>query len=623
MSIAASPAFSRTSGIAPLFVFCDGSGTTSTLRTPDEWRDVYHQWTVSGPVSSGNWQDVGQGNTSRDFQEGLFAGFVFETVGTYTITYYCFDGVSVDQRTQQITVDDPASSYSMYYYISLDGTFTGAPGADGTHIRKTIGDLGYEDFDSAINTIFATGTPGSPLNTAIYFQSGQTFAASARVDLDMDGPWCIGKFGSAANPIVTMYNGELFRFGATGRMYDDGRIMDLEFDGQSGNTTIVFAPGWEADNMTILNCSAHHVTRMFNMFGNTLTDHIHKNWCVAKSSSSNIVNNVGISNVNAYGDYVESAFLGNSFDSDLGGEHVMRSIYYNKLLIAHNLLQGAAAGKTVLTLRAPGWASAYGPVPANSASQYSLVRDNRIIGGLPVSICTQAPNAPSLPDRIHHTIWESNQFETIHPDTGVVCKALTLQLFSHGVVRNNLFNHAGSLWNGIWSIHCDNLTHGTWTPDNVKVYNNTHYFPQTADNCEAVTNDDVTNFTVDNELVWAPTVTSPDILNGIGTEGPNNSTAAEMGADTNTGANGPFFAGSGGDGTGTFTTPSHFKLISGSYGIGNGTDGLLVYRDFFGSTRDWQTPNTDMGFHAFTTGSLPAAAAAQRKGGGLGASGLG
>src|SRR5512145_1297788 len=75
---------SRTSGVAPLAVFFDATGTTrsSTFRP---FHDVEYRWDFGDPVS-GNWQPTDGSRTgrSRNSATGPVAAHVFGAPGTYT-----------------------------------------------------------------------------------------------------------------------------------------------------------------------------------------------------------------------------------------------------------------------------------------------------------------------------------------------------------------------------------------------------------------------------------------------------------------------------------------------------------------------------------------------------------
>ena len=82
--IALSLVSSRVSGVAPLAVFFDATGTTAS-STPRPFHDLEYRWDF-GDVGSGTWTTGSSaGVSSRNTATGPVAAHVFETPGTYTI----------------------------------------------------------------------------------------------------------------------------------------------------------------------------------------------------------------------------------------------------------------------------------------------------------------------------------------------------------------------------------------------------------------------------------------------------------------------------------------------------------------------------------------------------------
>ena len=128
----------RTSGVAPLYVNFDATGTTSTLITdadPNVQRARRNQELFYahdfGDTGAGTWANGVQssGLTSKNAGYGPVTGHVFETPGTYTVTSVITDGVNSETVTNTITVQDPNTVYAgaATICISHSGNFTGAP----------------------------------------------------------------------------------------------------------------------------------------------------------------------------------------------------------------------------------------------------------------------------------------------------------------------------------------------------------------------------------------------------------------------------------------------------------------------------------------------------------------
>jgi hypothetical protein len=115
-------------GVAPLSVFFDSTGTTST-RTPNAWKDCLFG-IDSGDTNSDNYvYGVRAGQSKRKNLGGPTWGHVYPVPGTYYAEQEVFDGQGYSFKTVQIVVQDPDVVFSGTNTIccSLTGTFTGAP----------------------------------------------------------------------------------------------------------------------------------------------------------------------------------------------------------------------------------------------------------------------------------------------------------------------------------------------------------------------------------------------------------------------------------------------------------------------------------------------------------------
>ena len=140
----------RTSGVAPLYVNIDATGTTSTLST-NASHELYFA-TDFGDPSAGTWANGVQstGLTSKNLGIGPVTGHVYETPGTYTVTTVITDGVNTEERTNTITVQDPNVVYAgaLTICISHSGNFTGAPSG-----ATQVNTAGNTDMYAAMNGI--------------------------------------------------------------------------------------------------------------------------------------------------------------------------------------------------------------------------------------------------------------------------------------------------------------------------------------------------------------------------------------------------------------------------------------------------------------------------------------
>jgi PKD repeat protein len=92
--------------VAPLAVFFDATGTTST-GTTRPFHELGYQWNFGDALAT--WDTTG---SSKNLATGGVAAHVFEQPGTYTVTLTVTDGVNSQTTTSTITVQDPNTVFS-------------------------------------------------------------------------------------------------------------------------------------------------------------------------------------------------------------------------------------------------------------------------------------------------------------------------------------------------------------------------------------------------------------------------------------------------------------------------------------------------------------------------------
>ena len=103
--IALSLVASRVSGVAPLTVFFDATGTTAA-GTPRPFHDLEYRWDF-GDAGKGRWS-TGSTTGDRNLATGPVAAHVFETPGTYTVNLTA----NAAKSSRVITVQDPDMVFS-------------------------------------------------------------------------------------------------------------------------------------------------------------------------------------------------------------------------------------------------------------------------------------------------------------------------------------------------------------------------------------------------------------------------------------------------------------------------------------------------------------------------------
>lgn len=203
---------SRTTGVAPLAVFFDASGTTG-LEGGD-FLSASFSWDFGDPVA-GEWSTTG---LSRNTATGFLAAHVFETPGTYTVTVTVIDrtGRAAAPATVSIEATDPEQTYlgDRTRCVSRNGDFTDAPA--GAEL------LTSSDLDAQVEWV------NGEANRRLLFRRGETWN-DVIAHFTGNGPNTVGAFGPGDDPrFLLAPDAEAARSVSTSGV--DMRIMDLELD---------------------------------------------------------------------------------------------------------------------------------------------------------------------------------------------------------------------------------------------------------------------------------------------------------------------------------------------------------------------------------------------------------
>jgi hypothetical protein len=603
MSISLSLVASRTSGVGPLAVFFDASGTTST-QTSNPFHEVYYSWNFGDSNGNAAWTyGTRTGSGSKNVAYGPLASHVFENPGTYTVTLTGFDGVSISQNSVVITVTDPATVYSQRHFYSNDTTYAvGTPADNGTTVFRHDS---TSDFDAAIATDIAT-------NRALYFEWGDSFASSSAASVIVDGPGTIGAnpYGSGTKPSITGNVGKFSLGNSTNNDFADWRIVDLSMPASGAGNTITL--GGTVDGLLVLNCDITNTSHGVYFPINTLDAHNNP------TKIQNIYKNVFIvgcvidtvDQYHIFGGAENLVILGNK-TTVATNAHSIRTQWSRNAVISNNEI--GTAFQTCLTIRGVCYNVAdrtgsgvlgFYTLEDQIYTERNIVSDNKMIGGAGVNpLFSYTTITSGLPEtRFRNSIVERNWI--ILGGAGAGNTNVPFQFEGQLIsIRNNLFDTSlSSAPAGETGIQIAPQA-SSQTVDSVWVYHNTHYSSRATGTLvffnEAST-PDPTNIKVKNNLIVAPDNSSASTDPVTGTYG--------AGFDEGTGVNSTQaqIQGTSPLSTTPPTTPAHWQITVSTYPVGAGEDSLKVFDDFFENIRDWSTPDTDIGAHAKTSGSLPA-----------------
>ena len=556
-SITADVQASRTTGVAPLCVFFDATATVSTAQNTVAlaYTNLDYTWTFDDS-GAGTWLDTGQGTTlrSKNYAQGPVAAHCYETAGTYNPVVTVRNSAGETHTdTVQIAVTAAADTASLsganVVCVSTDGVFTGAP-ASCTQVTTS-------SLSTAMGNLSST-------KKKIVFKCGQSWTGS--YELQLAGPGIIGSWSNGAcgtKPIAVQLN---FGDRAIPGTVTDWRVMDMQFNGAGAGNGAIGIDGtvsriamlrvdianagtginWSEDILTFYNTNGFP--------GHTLPDETY-------FVDSTITTTAGTSGNNGlYLSSLRVAVMGCTIDPNGGGEHGLRAPHISRYVIAHNIIQDAAAGKSSLTVRAPPWAGD-SLRAANTYAEKGYIGHNKLTANANTYPLDCGPqDTSSVDERSRYVIIDGNW---------VIGGASTASAIHNRCNNTTIRNNVIDLTLGGMGIEL--LEYGAGSPTDpsvMEVYNNTIYSGSSGGFTGLSKDANVSSVTVRNNLGYAPSSSSRSMTNGSMTES-NNSSDAQILINPNF--------------TGT-TTPADFDPNSASYPIDGGIT-VEVMRDHQGALR--------------------------------------
>jgi hypothetical protein len=400
---------SRASGVAPLAVFFDASGTTATSTTRP-FHELEYRWTF-GESGSGTWANGAKaGTASRNEALGPVAAHVFESAGTYPITVSAFNGTATVSYSCNITVTSADAEFagSKTVCISGVGNFAGCP-------------TGATQVTSA-NPVTAVANNIGAGNKRILFARGETFSVTSSIQVNRPGPGLIGAYGTGAKPnfLNTSSLGTFAMSSLETPTISDWRLVNLNIDGGGFvSSTGVFGAG-SINNVLIDRVDIQNVKNGVSFSGSNLDAQRDAGinatmWDGIFVTNSTVYNLVGTGATGGNGFYIGGwrvGIVGNSIDNNFNGEHGMRSPYTDRSVWQHNTIQRIASGRAYLTLRAPNQGGSVLPAQLGPGPHYTqklLASDNYLIGSTASSgFAGTGPTNQGSDGRAREQIWERN-----------------------------------------------------------------------------------------------------------------------------------------------------------------------------------------------------------------------
>jgi hypothetical protein len=409
---------SRTSGLAPLFVFFDATATTHTLGS-FPYHDIGYFWNF-GDSSAGTWSLTGY---SKNLSYGPIAAHVYETPGTYTWHLW---GVDLD-----------------YVMVHVSGTITVATFSGTNYYVKTGGSDAANGLTPA--TAFATVAKGVSLladNVALRFHRTDSFTYAGPKNLPATSTFggIIGAYynsdgtddNTKAKPIITATTFASIFLGDSGMV--DWRIMDLKLVGNGAprlsqeEAAVSWGGSSPSSRLFALRIDSDSWARGFNTVWGNSPDDVPEECgfvdCIA-------------TNTGDYGTFFagkKAAIMG--FTNDSPVQHNIRIWHYDRLLIQHCDLRHPAVTKTTIKFH-----NANQSPPAVSAGIWGLCSLNIQLGD--ADCMHVGPENPNSVESLSDVIVELNNFiQSIKSDKFVVAQAPRV------TVRCNRGDYTGTFWGG-------------------------------------------------------------------------------------------------------------------------------------------------------------------------------
>jgi hypothetical protein len=268
----------RTSGVSPLLVFFDATGTSDSTTLPganNAFQDVSYSWNFgdTGASGSGSWAyGANAGHNSKNTATGAVASHLYVTSGadtSYPVTVTAYDGTNTASCSLGVTAYDPAGSNG------FAGTATTCVAAASTPVAGSGG-------CPAGAAVMQQSNMGSALSSAlgsgkrVLFRCGDTFSGSYGINGTVNKA-SIGAYGSCVNstsgrPIFQNSGGTTLNFANNSATTTptDIRVTDIDFeDGTQSITAIGNYVGggdkWGNTQITLYNLNCGGAAQCFQL----------------------------------------------------------------------------------------------------------------------------------------------------------------------------------------------------------------------------------------------------------------------------------------------------------------------------------------------------------------------
>jgi hypothetical protein len=399
----------RGAGISPFLVFFDATGTTDSSITGNTtaFQDVSYSWNFGdGGVSGTRTWAYGSnaGRNSRNTAIGGVGAHLYVTAGVdtaYAVTVTAHNASNTASCQLGVTAHDPAGA-------------NGFPGAKTTCVSSSGTPVAGSGGCPAGAAVVRSSSAGSVVNSAlngqqILFKCGDTFSSGATFG---GTTFSIGAYGgcqgtTSNRPIMSGGNGFTV---STGTVVD-GRVADLDFEGNGSGYAISTTNGNPNGPVTLYNLLSHNNNTSFYWAQGTqwgLVDSVMTGMGGAIGTFVNYAQNNPPNNINYH------ALLGNSFNGQgattgSSGIEVVRVSACRMCVIANNTFENANNIGAVLKVHNgntwitnPTWTGQY--------TEMVEISDNLFTGTSGAQLVETSPQNGVTDERLRNIVVERNIF---------------------------------------------------------------------------------------------------------------------------------------------------------------------------------------------------------------------
>ena len=501
--------------VAPCAVFFDATATSYPGHgEADRYLALEYQWDFGDPTA-GNWRFGARANSGRpsprNNDRGFVASHIYERPGTYQARLSVFAGSNGDTLDAPLQVDVVAAQaqWPGQQTICVASNQTPVAGQDGCPAGAAVAR------DADFNRALETHCNIDDAAVRCLLRAGDTFVASGLTEISNTGPSLLGSYGAGRATVNATGSGLL-------RLTDGNRglrIVDLYFTSTSGTAEAIHAlagsvsqpnSGAVVERLLLLRTEIEHFNQGIALRGssypaNDPVSHMHREIAIVDSVIHHGSGHGG-NDVYIMGNYY--AIIGSRISDkhqptdpeDQLGEHVLRSKYARRSVVAHNsagLLEnvspnygcnsrlGGQQGNLVFKF-VSGFAVNLQPLgrATDGYTREFVVRDNYISGcrnnGWDMVFGPTDGGTGKSAEHLRLLLIEGNHFVTPYRERSSGSgQQLRVANSTDFVVRNNIFDPTGS------EISITAITLGQSAdqvgqpgyqrPGGGRIYNNTFY----------------------------------------------------------------------------------------------------------------------------------------------------